>query len=184
MVILRYSAPTTCFKEGTKILTSRGYVPIEELRQGELVKTLLHGYQPLVGMGVSEIYHSSDRTDDREKNRLYKCSPANFPGTGLLEDLVLTGCHSILVDDFLSEEQRQETIQVNGKIYVTDHKYRIPACVDHRTTVYEIPGMYRVYHIALQNKDIRMNYGIHANGLLVETCSIRFLELYANMDKV
>ena len=34
---------------------------------------------------------------------------------------------------------------------------------------------------ALQNDDVRMNYGIYANGLLVETCSLHFLTNHSNM---
>jgi len=180
-VIIQYMSSTTCFKEGTKILTSNGYVPIEELHVGDLIKTLRNDDQPIVRIGVTEIYHSSDQIENRDKNRLYRCSPVHYPDTGLMEDLILTGCHSILVDDFVSEEQREQTIQVNGKIYVTDHKYRLPACADPRSTIYEIAGHYRIYHLALQHEDIRMNYGIYANGLLVETCSIRFMDQFANM---
>lgn len=180
-VIIQYMSSTTCFKEGTKILTNNGYVPIEELHVGDLIKTLRNDNQPIVRIGVTEIYHSYDQIENRDKNRLYRCSPVNYPDTGLIEDLILTGCHSILVDDFVSQEQREQTIQVNGKIYVTDHKYRLPACVDPRSTIYEIAGHYRIYHLALQHEDIRMNYGIYANGLLVETCSIRFMEQFANM---
>lgn len=41
---------------------------------------------------------------------------------------------------------------------------------------YLIGGVYTVYHIALENNDKNANYGIFANGLLVETCSIDYIK--------
>jgi hypothetical protein len=70
---------------------------------------------------------------------------------------------------------------VNGDVYVTDNKYRLPACVDERTSIYEIPGNYKVYHLALENEDYYMNYGIYANGLLVETASKRSMKELSDM---
>jgi hypothetical protein len=96
--------------------------------------------------------------------------------------LILTGCHSILVDGFISEEQRQKTIEVNGDTYVTDERYRLPACADPRASVYPDPGTYIIYHLALENEDYIGNYGIYANGLLVESCSKRYLLELSNMD--
>jgi hypothetical protein len=101
-----------------------------------------------------------------------------------LEPLIITGCHSILVDNFVSEIQKKKTIEVNGDIYGTDEKYRLPACVDERTTVYEIPGINTIYHLALENDDYFMNYGIYANGLLVESCSKRYLKELSGMELV
>ena len=85
------------------------------------------------------------------------------------------------MDDFKSEEQRERTKEVLGKIFVTDRKYRLPACCDDRACVYESEGEYKIYHIALDNSDNYMNYGIYANGLLVETCSKRYLSECSNM---
>ena len=38
-----------------------------------------------------------------------------------------------------------------------------------------------IYHLALKHRDIYMNYGIYANGLLVESCSERNLRCLSNM---
>jgi hypothetical protein len=89
-----------------------------------------------------------------------------------------------LVDKFVSEEQRQKAIEVNGDIYVTDRKYRLPACVDLRASVYPVPGTYTIYHLALEHSDYYMNYGIYANGLLVETCSQRYLKELSGMELI
>jgi hypothetical protein len=169
--------PVVCFKEGTLISTIDGYVPIETLRKGDLIKTSNHNYQPIYMIGKRDMYHSA--TQERIKDQLYKCSQSEYPE--VFEPLIITGCHSILIDDFTSEEQREKTIEVNGDAYVTDDKYRLPACVDMRTSVYETPGTYTIYHFALENDDYYMNYGIFANGLLVETTSKRYLKELSNM---
>jgi hypothetical protein len=167
-----------CFKEDTKILTNIGYKLVQNLRKGDFVKTALNGFVPVYNVGCRSFEHKIYET--RVRNQLYKCSSDQFPD--VFEDLVLTGCHSILVDDFVSEEERQKTIEVNGDTYVTDKKYRLPACVDERTIVYEKEGTYNIYHFALENEDYYMNYGVYANGLLVETCSKRYLTELSNME--
>jgi len=99
----------------------------------------------------------------------------------VFEDLIITGCHCILVNKFVSEEQKKRVIEVNGDTYVTDNKYRLPSCADERASVYKTSGFYTIYHLALENDDYYMNYGIYANGLLVETCSKRYLKELSNM---
>ena len=163
-----------CFKKNTKILTQKGYIAIQHLKRGDLVKTV-NDFIPIHTIGFKEIFHFASH--ERIKDQLYKCSPEHFP---VFEDLVITGCHSILVDEF-KEGEREKTIKINGDAYVTEKKYRLPACVDDRTTVYETPGNYTIYHFALENDDIYNNYGVYANGLLVESCSIRYLMELSNM---
>jgi BspA type Leucine rich repeat region (6 copies)/Hint domain len=173
-------APPPCFKEGSKILTSVGYKKVEDLRNGDLVKTLRSGYKEIYMIGKKEIKHEG--VEERIKGQLYRCSRDSYPE--VWEDLIITGCHSILVSDFKSEEERKRTIEVNGDAYVTERMYRLPACVDMRTKVYEKSGKYMIYHLALENEDKYMNYGIYANGLLVETCSKRYLKELSGMEEV
>ena len=179
------SDPTICFKEGSKILClnknlEEEYIPIENLRKDDLVKTLKHGYKAIDMIGKSEIYHSA--LQERIHNQLYKCSQSKYPE--IFEPLIITGHHSILVNDFVSDEQREKTSKELGDIYETDEKYRLPACVDKRASVYETPGSYTIYHLALENDNYYMNYGIYANGLLVETCSKRYLKELSNMTLI
>jgi hypothetical protein len=169
-----------CFKEGSKILTDQGYRPIQDLRKGDLVKTLKNNYLPIDLIGKREIIHSVN--NNRIKDQLYLCKKDFFHE--LNQDLVLTGCHCILVDNFVNEEQKEKTNNVNGGIYGTDEKYRLPACVDKRTQVYPYKGTYTIYHLALENHDYYMNYGIYANGLLVESCSKRYLKELSGMELI
>jgi hypothetical protein len=141
-----------------------------------LVKTSQNGYKPIYQIGYTEINHPC--SEERIKNQLYKCSSENYPE--LFEDLVITGCHNILVDNFKDEKEREEARKINNindeDDFLTENKDRLPACVDKRTTIYEVAGKYTIYHFALENEDYYMNYGVYANGLLVETTSKRFID--------
>jgi hypothetical protein len=169
-----------CFLEGTKILclidSKEQYVNIESIRKGTLVKTSLYGYNKVTYIGYSSItnYASSDRFE----NRLYICKKDKYPT--LDEDLILTGAHSILVDT-LNDRQIEETLKSLGDIFVTGNKYRLMAFLDPNAEPWASEGVYTVWHIALDHPDIFKNYGIYANGLLVESASIRFLRDKSNM---
>jgi hypothetical protein len=174
------STSVLCFKEGSLILTHEGYIPVEYLRPKDLIKTVNHGYLPIDMIGKRNIVHNA--LDERIKDQLYECSPDKYPT--VFKPLVLTGCHSILVEDYADDEQKQKTIEVNGNTYITDDRYRLPACADLKASVYETPGTYTVYHLALENEDYYMNYAIYANGLLVETCSKRMLKEISGMELI
>jgi hypothetical protein len=177
-------ASSPCFLEGTKILCQIAgvdeYVPIETIRSGTLVKTSLDGYKKVVLIGKGVIENPGD--DARIENRLYKCSPANYPE--LTEDLYLTGCHSILVGA-LTDVQREQTIKQLGKIFVTSNKYRLIACVDERAEPWNSAGTYTIWHFALEHVNSAMNYGVYANGgLLVETCSLNALKGKRGLESI
>jgi len=169
-----------CFGQDTKILGKIGddeqYIPITDLRKGSLVKTLKHGFVPIDMIGKSTIDNLG--TDERIKSRLYKLSLEKYPE--LSEDLVLTGCHSLLVDR-LTDEQQVKTIELMEHVYVTDGKYRLLTCLDDRADPLMDEDEFPIYHIALENEDYYANYGIWANGLLVETCSKRYMKEFSKM---
>jgi photosystem II stability/assembly factor-like uncharacterized protein len=167
----------TCFKEGTKILTGHGYLLIQDLKPGDLVQTLCHGLKAISMIGKKTIYHAC--LPEKIKDQLYVCRAPEY--SDVFEDLVLTGCHSILVEEFASDAQREKVVETLNQIYVTDDKYRLPVCNDDRASVFEPAGTYTVYHLALENDDYYMNYGVYANGLLVETCSKRYLKELSEM---
>jgi hypothetical protein len=173
-----------CFLEGTQVLCLKDgkdvYEPIESLQVGTLVKTRLNGYKKLeiIKSGPIQNPGSTERTADR----LYKCSKEAYPG--LTEDLYLTGHHSILVDS-ITEKQKQGIIEHLGRIFVTDKKYRLIACADERAEPWASEGTYTIWHIALENIDPNMNYGIYVNGgLLVETCCLNTLKNTPTMSAI
>jgi len=181
-----YVAPTPiCFLEGSKILCynletyKEEYRPIETLRRGMFVKTIFDGYKRIELIGHSKIYNPGNSM--RSKYRLYRCRTEKYPT--LFEDLIITGCHSILVHT-LTVQERIDTIDVQGATFVTDRLYRLPACVDRRAVPYEQEGVFTIWHFSLDNHDPFMNYGIYANGLIVETTSKRMMLERSGMDLI
>jgi hypothetical protein len=178
-----YSPPVTpvpCFNEDSKILClvdgEEKELLVQNIRNGVLVKTLHAGYKPVCMIGTSVICNPG--TNERFKDRLFICKKERYPE--LNQDLIITGCHSILVDN-ITDEQREQTMIQMKDIYVTEGKYRLNANLDDRAQPYNCPGNFNIYHIALEHENYYKNYGVYANGLLVETCSKRYLKELSNM---
>jgi hypothetical protein len=174
------AAPPTCFKEGSQILALKDgkdvYVPIQQLRPGDLVKTASSGYKAIWNIGHTVLLNPGHA--NRTKDRLYVCSKDAYPE--LTEDLVITGCHSILVDH-IRDSERAAILDQFKKVYITENRYRLPACIDERAKPFQKEGLVKLWHFALEHTDYYMNYGVYANGLLVETCSKRYLKELSNM---
>lgn len=169
-----------CFLEGTQILCLKDdvetYLPIETMRTGTLVKTSRDGYKKVELIGKSTIQNSG--TNERIPDRLYKLTPSEYPD--LKENLFITGGHSVLVDE-ITDKEREGLIKHIGNIFVTDKKFRLTALVDERAKPWASEGTYTIWHFALENDNILINYGIYANGLLVESCSINTMQTKANL---
>jgi len=168
-----------CFLEGTQIAcldeetAAEIQLNIEDITPGTLIKTYVHGFVPVDCINYKMIENPTNT--ERVKNRLYKCSPDKYPG--LKKDLILTGSHAIL-EDTLSNKQKIITVEELGKVFVTDEKYRLMAMADERAEPYVTKSKQsKVWHVCLEHEDYEMNYGIYANGLLVESCSKRNMDL-------
>lgn len=160
----------TCFNKDTKILTNNGYVPIQDLRKGDLIKTLTNGFVPIHLIGSREVHNDSKA---KNKDKLYVCSNSEY--NDVTEDLIITGGHSVLVDE-LEGDVRTKTNELLLGIFKTEGKYKLPICLDKRAKLYEKEGIFTIYHFALEHTDSSMEYGVYANGLLVESCSIKYLK--------
>jgi hypothetical protein len=177
--------PVVCFKEGSKILCliddQEKYMFIQDIRQGVLVKTSCNKYKKVTLIGKSKMFNPGNKLFS--KNRLYKYSHKNHPEIAEGDDLYITGCHSVLVNK-LTPDLREQITELFGKIYITEKKYRLPACLDDSADPFAEEGVYTIWHLALENAVYNENYGIYANGLLVETCSERFLKEFSGMDLI
>jgi hypothetical protein len=172
--IIQYTInPPLCFKENTMILTDNGYRMIQNLQVGSMIKTLKHNYMPISIISKRNIYHSSNNI------MLYKCTTTNYPE--LFEDMIITKGHSILVEKYDDINMVERVLKINGGIFITDNMLRLPVGADNKAIPYEENGYHTIYHIALENEDDNTNYGIYANGLLVESCSLKELRDNSNM---
>jgi hypothetical protein len=171
----------TCFLEGTRLLCliddKEEYVEIEKIRKGTLVKTHFHGFKSVHSIGKGDIFNPSEKTETVD--RLYVLSKNDCDE--LIDDLYMTGHHSVLVPS-ITDEQREQIIKCMDKVYITDDKYRLPAYLDERFKPCVEHGTKTIWHLALENENIYENYGVFANGLLVETCSIRYLTQLSKLE--
>jgi len=172
-----------CFKEGSKILCLQGteeeYVEIQNVRKNMLVKTSQSGYKRVDKVGTTVLYN--DHSNRNCLDNLYICKKDNYPE--LTEDLIMTGSHSILVDT-MTDKQKETTMRLFKDIYVTENKYRLAACIDSRAKPYEVNEKVNIWHLSLEHTNKFMNYGIYANGLLVESASKRMMSEISGMKMV
>jgi hypothetical protein len=180
--------PIPCFGHGTLItcLVDGVEMPlsIESLQKGMLVKTYNHSYIPIHTIKKSMIYNPSHSS--RIMHRLYRAKKESF--SSLTQDLILTGGHSILMDTINISatigDEKYEILDTDEKTYITDNKFRVMSYLLKDVEIYEKSGMFPIYHFSLENPDEYSNYGVYANNLLVESCSIRYLRDYSNMSEV
>jgi hypothetical protein len=163
------SISVACFKKGTKILCDNEiYIPIEELKIGDLVKTYKHGYQKVIMSAHSSLCNYSQN----KLNQLYTYSCEKNPA--LIEDLHLTGGHSLLLDT-LTEEESNDMNQINWakEDFMVEDKYKLLACFSSRLFI-AAEQQVEIYHFTLEppeNAKQAHVYGIYANGILAESCS-------------
>jgi len=167
--VTTFSLNIECFKKGTKILCDNDmYIPIEELKTGDLVKTYKHGYQKVIMSTHSRLCDCVQST----YNQLYTYSREKNPD--LIEDLHLTGGHSFLLDTLTEEEStNMKQIQWPNDEFMVEDKYKLLACFS--SELYVATEQHAdVYHFTLEppeNTKSSHVYGVYANGILAESCS-------------
>jgi hypothetical protein len=157
------------FNEGTKILCLNNvgeeeYIPIENLRAGDFVKTYKNGYRKIDLIGKNTMINNPDKFTEC----MYKM--AKTEENGLLEDLFVTGGHSILVDDL--QEYQEESKKIFGVIPKIEDKYFLLAGISKDFVKLKNVDVYNYYHFTLENDgDDDQRFGVWANGILTETPS-------------
>jgi hypothetical protein len=159
-----------CFNEGTKILTlnknfEEEYVCIEKLRKGDIVKSYKHGYRKIDLIGKNPMFNNPDFFGDcmyiMKKNT----------DNDLIEDLIVTGGHSILVNE-LTHDEKIKCEQIFSKTLVIDDKYLLNCSVSNDFEKINNKDLYIYFHLTLENNgDNDERFGIWANGILTETPS-------------
>ena len=168
--IWKINLTTPCFNKGTKILCLNSmkeeeYIQIENLKKGDLVKSYLHGYRKIDSIGKNSMINNPEHFN----LSMYKMEKTDT--NGLIEDLIVTGGHSILVDD-LGEYYNENNGRFKGKIPKIDDKYFLLSAVSKEFTQLKDTNEYTYYHLVLENNGNNdERFGIWANGILSETIS-------------
>jgi hypothetical protein len=146
------------------------YVAIELLKVGDFVKTYKHGYRK-----ISKIISGSFRNNPKKWNMcMYKM--AKTESNGLLEDLIVTGGHSLLVDSISETEQANyDELGLTEwcKDTIDGKRLLLSSVSDHFKAIQDTEK-YNYYHLLLENNDDEEErFGIWANGVLTETPNVK-----------
>lgn len=160
-----------CFKEGTEILCRVGktdvYIPVEDLKAGYMVKTYKRGYRAVVSIGSTDTRYAVKN----ELHDIYKMAMCD--NVDLFDDLYLTGGHSILVDELTEEEDKcMKEIDWPETFYKIEDKFKLLA--SYSSKMKKTNKKCIVYNFVLDQDDDTdgfYNYGVYANGAIVETCN-------------
>ncbi len=160
-----------CFNAGTGILCLKNgkeqYVRVGRLMEGDQVKTLNHGYKKIVDI----------RKGNFKLNGLMDMGMYRMKKQGnMTADLEMTGLHCVLVDKndkkYADDIKRQGGL--NKEKYFIDGKFRLRARESHEFQQMEAK-QYTIFSFALEDEE-QQQYGIWANGALVETTSRKMME--------
>jgi len=157
-----------CFNKGTKILCLKNneeiYIPIENLQKGDLVKTYLHGYRK-----IDSLMHSLFKNNINEFTKsMYVMSKQD----DMIDDLIITGGHSILVDEYETEEVKNNHKNLfGGELDPIDDKYLLLAGKSSKFKQIQGDDIFDIYHLCLEGEteEHDRRYGIWANGVLTES---------------
>jgi len=151
-----------CFLNSTKILCFENnleiLINIEHIRQGIYIKTYKEGYKKVLYVFKLKMLN----TIESSKNKLYKIVKED--NNDLIEDLYITGEHSILVD----KEQNENNLKIHDKYLIKAYESSLFSEINDNK-------IYNLYHLVLENNqedDINKQYGIYANGILTESLSL------------
>ncbi len=163
---ITYNASPACFNEDTKILSlnkdgEEEYIPIQNLRKGDIVKSYLHGYRKIDLIGKGKMFNDSSKFT--RCMYLFEKTDHN----DLIEDLIVTGGHSILVDQLTDQEQLNQST-VWDRNYKIDDKVLLLAAFSSLFKPITKQKIFTWYHFTLEGEDDDQRFGVFANGVLVE----------------
>jgi len=162
-----------CYNENTKILSlvneEEVYVPIQDLRKGDLIKTYLHGYKKINLIGKGSFINNVNKP----ATCMYKLEKTEQ--NNLTDDLIVTGKHSILVDNIPTSTLNTHFDGNLNNVQKIDNKFLIHSSICKLFDKIEDSDKYTYYHLVLENDDESENtrYGIWANGILSETTCLK-----------
>jgi len=172
-----------CFNEGTKILclinNKEEYIPIETMCKGTLVKTYKHGYKKVDLIGKNCFINNPTS----KLNSMYKMEKTN--NNTLIEDLIITGGHGIMVDELSNNEIEayKKSGAFRGKPPKIEGKILLLANLSDKCVQINNNNTFTYYHFTLENGgNDNQRYLVWANGILSETPSKKQYMKYEFVD--
>lgn len=175
IIVYKLGLQPPCFNYGTQILTldvdmKPKYIPIQELKPGMIVSTYFYGPRKISMIGYSKMLNNPDKW----RMCMYKMVKKG----DMIDDLIITGGHSILVDNPPTGDELVKQKQYWGnKQYKIRDKYKILSSVSRDFEQIKTHDVFTYYHLVLEHTDPEYQFGIWANGVLTESQSKRhFIE--------
>jgi hypothetical protein len=170
-----------CYLETTKILCivdgKEIYKEIRDIKIGDTVKTYLYGGKKVINKGKVLLQNNMNPTI----HKLYVMSKES--NNELIEDLYISGQHSILVDK-LTEEEKSKSLTMWSKLQKIDDKELLMTWINKNFEEVMDNKIYTLYQLVLESDDEKQRYGIYANGILTETMSLNTFKRKKNMEKI
>ena len=159
-----------CVHESTDFLcyidNEEIYINIKDIKPGFLVKTYKEGYVKVKHIFKQKCFNSKKNTMkkffvmDKNKNDL------------LTKDLIITGGHSVLLDN-LTEEQYNKMKSSKTKYIKVHDKYKLLAFFNEDFVGKKDKTEETVYLLVLEADDDFKVYGVYVNGgMIIESCGM------------
>jgi len=107
-----------CLNKGTKILCYKNneevYIPVEELKRGDLVKTYKHGYKPIYMISKGVFTLSAKGTMGMYKMKKTKT---------MISDLEMTGLHAQLIDEDDEKYKKDQDLPQKKRILPLEYLF-------------------------------------------------------------
>ena len=158
-----YTISPLCYEANTLILISENeeevYKKVSELKVGDLVKTYKQGYKK-IKLFRSFKYKPFNRNNDL--NLLYKHKE---------NGVVVTGGHSILVDELTEQEKLNNLKHYGFNQTIEDKKLLLACSSDKFEKIDDYREEYHLYHFSLESDDPKEHFGVYiTDGILSESC--------------
>jgi hypothetical protein len=166
-----YTTSPICYEENVEILCYENdieiFKKINEIKIGDTVKTYKDGCKKVKYIKSFNYI----KMNDREIDYLYKYKNA---------DIIVTGGHSILVDD-LTKEESKNNLKYKFSSKIHDKKLLLACSSDIFEKITDNKE-YILYHIVLENENSKNHYGIYLkNDILSESCSEKCFLSFFNL---
>jgi hypothetical protein len=155
-----------CLKDGKECT-----VPVETLKAGDFVKTLTHGFLP-----IHTINHTTSLFTSTTKMKMLHLTSKH--DSHVQGDLFITDLHPLLVEEndekYKEDIARQKRARKNPKFNYVGEKFRLEGkhC---KSFPLATDGQYTIFSIALEKQGDQDQFGMWANGLLIESTSLKYI---------